>query len=315
MSVKGFDINGTVEKYDYDALDNKPTIPTVPTKVSDLTNDSGFVDAAGALDATLDWVSANETIAEVEAAYQANKILFVDYSGRIYVLDKRSSSTNYTFSSVDDSGVLFLNRSGDTWSASSKSWVSVSNSTPAALGTAAAGSSGDAARADHVHAMPSASDVGAIADPMDSYQANEYGARLAWVYDSLTHAASWQVCSKPWWDYDVDADAEEFNGNIVFGFGPEINMHFIGNIISLNVSFLDPSINYGEAPHYRFTFLSGSTAPTLTLPNNVVMPSGFSVQANMRYEIDICFDGFDGTSLGTGYGVYMSWPYTPSGVS
>ena len=38
---------------------------------------------------------------------------------------------------------------------------SASSATPSALGTAAAGSSTDFARADHVHAMPSAADVGA----------------------------------------------------------------------------------------------------------------------------------------------------------
>lgn len=40
------------------------------------------------------------------------------------------------------------------------------DSTPANLGTAAAGSSDAYARGDHVHAMPSASDVGAVAVPL-----------------------------------------------------------------------------------------------------------------------------------------------------
>jgi hypothetical protein len=43
------------------------------------------------------------------------------------------------------------------------SGIVVSSATPQALGVAAAGSSGDASRADHVHAMPSAADVGAAA--------------------------------------------------------------------------------------------------------------------------------------------------------
>lgn len=42
------------------------------------------------------------------------------------------------------------------------SGIVVSSATPQPLGTAAAGSSGDASRADHVHAMPSAADVGAV---------------------------------------------------------------------------------------------------------------------------------------------------------
>jgi hypothetical protein len=47
---------------------------------------------------------------------------------------------------------------------------SASTATPQALGTAAAGTSNDFARADHVHAMPSASDVGAVSStqlPLD----------------------------------------------------------------------------------------------------------------------------------------------------
>jgi len=43
------------------------------------------------------------------------------------------------------------------------SGIVVSSATPQPLGTASAGSSGDASRADHVHAMPSAADVGAAA--------------------------------------------------------------------------------------------------------------------------------------------------------
>ena len=48
MSVKGFQVGNNVEKYDYTELDNKPTIPS---KTSDLTNDSGFVNASGAASA------------------------------------------------------------------------------------------------------------------------------------------------------------------------------------------------------------------------------------------------------------------------
>jgi hypothetical protein len=43
-----------------------------------------------------------------------------------------------------------------------------SDATPAALGTAAAGTAVELARGDHVHAMPSASDVGAVANSLVS---------------------------------------------------------------------------------------------------------------------------------------------------
>jgi hypothetical protein len=58
---------------------------------------------------------------------------------------------------------------------------SASTATPSALGVAAAGTSNDFARADHVHAMPSASDVGAAADD---------DARLSDTRDPNAHAAS-----------------------------------------------------------------------------------------------------------------------------
>ena len=51
---------------------------------------------------------------------------------------------------------------------------SASSSPPADLGTAAAGSSGDFARADHVHAKPSASDVGAVAANQGSGNAGKF---------------------------------------------------------------------------------------------------------------------------------------------
>ena len=59
-------------------------------------------------------------------------------------------------------------------------------STPAALGTASAGSSGNFARGDHVHAKPTAADIGAIAAPV-SPTAGQFlkWSGSAWVADDL----------------------------------------------------------------------------------------------------------------------------------
>ena len=51
------------------------------------------------------------------------------------------------------------------------------------------------------------------------------------------------------------------------------------------------------APRYHFDFVSGATAPTVTMPASVTMPDGFTVEANRRYEVDL---------LG-GWGVAQSW--------
>lgn len=41
MSVKGFQVGNNVEKYDYNELDNKPVIPTVP--VASVNGQTGAV--------------------------------------------------------------------------------------------------------------------------------------------------------------------------------------------------------------------------------------------------------------------------------
>jgi hypothetical protein len=56
-----------------------------------------------------------------------------------------------------------------------------SSATPQALGTAAAGTSADFARADHVHALPTAGDIGAVADT---------DARLSDDRNPTSHASS-----------------------------------------------------------------------------------------------------------------------------
>ena len=71
--------------------------------------------------------------------------------------------------------------------ANSSSIPSASSATPQALGTAAAGSSSDYSRADHVHAMPTASDIGAIAAPVSPSN----GQYLSW------NGSAWVAASLP----------------------------------------------------------------------------------------------------------------------
>lgn len=76
--------------------------------------------------------------------------------------------------------------------------------------------------------------------------------------------------------------------------------HFTGKPTSLTISFENVEANW-SGYSYHFDFTTGSTATVLTLPNGVIMPSGFSgsnLSANTRYEIDIL----------NNYGVVMSWP-------
>lgn len=61
--------------------------------------------------------------------------------------------------------------------------------------------------------------------------------------------------------------------------------HFTGALTDLTVTLNAPAS--GDLAQYHFDFLSGSTAPTLTMPNTVTMPDSFTVEAGKRYEIDV----------------------------
>lgn len=54
----------------------------------------------------------------------------------------------------------------------------------------------------------------------------------------------------------------------------------------LTITFAEPS-DITAVSEYHFLFQSGATATTLTLPDTVKLPSGFSVDANKVYEISI----------------------------
>jgi hypothetical protein len=71
--------------------------------------------------------------------------------------------------------------------------------------------------------------------------------------------------------------------------------HFTGALTALTITLNAPAS--GDLAEYHFDFLSGSAAPTLTMPNTVTMPDSFTVEANKRYEVDVL----------NGYGAVVSW--------
>lgn len=58
---------------------------------------------------------------------------------------------------------------------------------------------------------------------------------------------------------------------------------FKGSLTSLTITLNATD----DLPQYHFSFITESTAPTLTVPSNVVMPAGFSVDGGYVYEVDI----------------------------
>lgn len=135
-------------------------------------------------------------------------------------------------------------------------------SDPAMDGPASAGSSTKYSRGDHVH-------------PTDTSRAA--ASALAGKADKVTEVT-------------VSDD-----GAVTQALDPGKIYHFTGALTALTITLNAPAS--GQLAQYHFDFDSGSTAPTLTLPNAVTMPGGFTVEASKHYEIDIL----------NGYGAVMAW--------
>lgn len=138
----------------------------VLAKASDYDNDTEWVDPPSAAEVFFATYGTT-TSAEIEAAYQAGKIVVCDNSGDIYLLTVRVGAANHVFSFISANTSYQARCVSDAWSSSSiaLNTATAYSSTPAALGTASAGSSTQFSRGDHVHAMPDADDVGAIPAP------------------------------------------------------------------------------------------------------------------------------------------------------
>ena len=123
-----------------------------------------------------------------------------------------ASFTDVTDTTATDSDVLsgvYFYSAGGVRTAGAAVIPSPSDSTPQALGTAASGSSTDYSRADHVHAKPSASDIGAIAAPSSASVDNVLAYNgSAWVADKRTVILSYGHST---WQQFLDA----YNANAV----------------------------------------------------------------------------------------------------
>lgn len=167
-------------------------------------------------DASLNKTVVSEPWEDVVAAGEAGKLIYLkdvnvdpilvtywpetEDDGEVYPPELTWATTGYgggtyevttimDFFWYTDEGKLQQNQTMQI-AATPSAIPSASSATPAALGTPAVGSSSAYARADHVHAMPSASDVGAIAAPSSA----STGAFLtyngsAWVATTLS---AWQ---------------------------------------------------------------------------------------------------------------------------
>ncbi|MBO4543244.1 MAG: hypothetical protein J5725_08710 [Bacteroidales bacterium] len=136
----------------------------------------------------------------IEAAYQAGKTIFcygTSTDGNIVLpMTIRISATDHRFGAAyrnasNEIVVITAKCTSDTWSVNSRVVPAAYTSTPAALGTASAGSSTSFAKGDHVHAMPTAANVGAIptpSSPSDGQFLVYSSSQSAWVAQTVPTA-------------------------------------------------------------------------------------------------------------------------------
>lgn len=70
------------------------------------------------------------------------------------------------------------------------------------------------------------------------------------------------------------------DGAVTQTLDPDTIYHFTGNLTSLTVTAVSPSVG-----SYQFDFYSGSTAPTLSVPSAWVMPNNFLVEPSGQYRL------------------------------
>ncbi|MBP5461194.1 MAG: hypothetical protein J6Y20_03620 [Lachnospiraceae bacterium] len=132
-------------------------------------------------DESIKWATyGTTTSAQLESWYQAGYQICCEYNGRTYSMAYRTSATKHTLSVIYGNSCFALVCDSDSWSATTYALAQAANvpakatSTPSDLGTAAIGSSSKYAAEDHVHKMPSASDVGAVAVAQGVGHAGEF---------------------------------------------------------------------------------------------------------------------------------------------
>lgn len=274
------------------------------------TNGYEEITSGGGDTSEIAWVTyGTTTYSEVKAAYDAGKQVLCEYGTITYqltfwmglngpfftftapVYDSRVTTQSIYWLKVDSSG--WSNGSIDIPAGGSSPSAYTSN--PAALGNSASpGSSDKYARGDHVHPKPSALDLGitvpdaATAMPaMDGTAA--VGSSSKYAKEDHVHPSDTNKADA--WGYEeIDDDGAVTQaldaGKIYF---------FSGTLTALTIT-----LSQATAPaQYHFIF---DGEPTLTMPNTVVMPDDFQVDASKHYEIDILT--VDGVNY---FGTAQSW--------
>lgn len=257
-------VNGQTGAVSLDAEDigALPDDTPIPTKTSDLTNDSGYITGMEILS------YGSSTWADFLAAYNANKVVYC-----------RASSNSNPASGAQNrlAFMAYVTTATNPTSVEFQYYRSVSSHSETQQGDQVFVYTLTSANAWSVTVRETATKIVAGTGLSSSYSSGTLTL-------SSTGGAS-----------GITEETITTSGAVSQALDAGKIYHFTGALTALTIT-LNAAAS-GQIAQYHFDFTTGSTVPTLTVPNTVTMPDGFAVEANKRYEIDIL----------NGYGAVMSW--------
>ena len=167
---KNPDMSGYALKSEIHDLPSGGTTDQVLAKASNSDHDYKWVTPSGGGGEGVVFVTYDvSTSEEIENAYQDGLAVYCIEGQYIYPLTRRSSATVHEFSGYSNEGFIVLSCESDSWTKADNTDAYLppmaAIRAPSNLGTVAnRGTSTLYAREDHVHKLPTASEVGAIAD-------------------------------------------------------------------------------------------------------------------------------------------------------
>ena len=245
-------VNGQTGDVDLDANDvgALPDDTPIPTKTSDLTNDSGFITGMTILS------YGNSSWSDFLAAYNAKKVVYCRASSNANPAS--GSQTRLAF-------MAYVNNADNPTSVEFQYYRSVSSHSAAQQG-------------DQVYVYKLESNGTWSVTVREAYTKIVAGTGLSSSYSSGTLTLTNTGGGSP----VVTEVTVSTSGSVTQALDAGTIYHFTGALTALTVTATDPTVGT-----YQFDFISGSTVPTLTVPASWVMPNNFLVEPSARYSLTI----------------------------
>lgn len=201
---------------------SKADVADVPTKMSDLNNDSGFITAADVPEEVF-WANyGTTTYSEIGTALTAGKLVMCEYSGIYYTYHYRAINTRYFAS---EGGYWLSVTSGNVWSQGQSSGPSAATATPLMDGVGAVGSSSKYAKEDHVHPSDTSKaakdifltatlsgttvSVASISPFTSASELANYADGIVWLKYNYTAAEAWIIPLINAYEATLEVDDDE----------------------------------------------------------------------------------------------------------